>query len=171
MRWDLSNSTINDSRLSQVVKVLLPWNTFGGIVANMRINFFGKKHVPRQESATEEPTTDTLYHYTTNTEKYKKNLTTMTYSDLIDLIYHEENNPYKAHPDSEEKTTHHVLPKYHQAEYDEYAINEIEDDFYPFRVEEEYSFVLVKKAKPKPTLVMPTKLLRQLDNHIQKKDS
>lgn len=52
-----------------------------------------------------------------------------------------------------------------QNEQSDYAlIEDHDDDHYPITVEEEYRFVLVKKAKPKPTLVMPTKILRQLQD-------
>lgn len=139
-------------------------------MANRIMNFFRKKNAPQQDSTAENTTVD-ISHLYMNTEKYKKNLTTMNYSDLIDLIHHEESNPYKAHPGQEGRGKHHVPPSYHRPEYDEYIINENEDDNYPFSIEEEYSFVLVKKAKPQPTLVMPTKLLQQLDDQIQKKDS
>ena len=139
-------------------------------MVNLIMNFFRKKERPQQEDMAESATTD-ISHLYMNTEKYKKNLTTMNYSDLIDLIHHEESNPYKAHPGKEARVKHHISPQYNQPEYDEYILNENEDDNYPYNIEEEYSFVLVKKAKPQPTLVMPTKLLQQLDDQIQRQDS
>ena len=42
----------------------------------------------------------------------------------------------------------------------------IEDDEEEIQIEfeEEYKFILVKKARPNPTVVMPTKLLKQLED-------
>lgn len=55
-----------------------------------------------------------------------------------------------------------LIDQVNQEEYD--IIDTHEDDHYPISIEEEYRFVLVKKAKPKPTLVMPTKILKQLQD-------
>lgn len=94
-------------------------------------------------------------------EKYKNNLKTINYQDLLDFIVQEE--IYKIDRDQAESGKKPIVID--QNEQSDYAlIEDHDDDHYPITVEEEYRFVLVKKAKPKPTLVMPTKILRQLQD-------
>ena len=89
-------------------------------------------------------------------EKYRNNLKTINYQDLLDFIVQDE--IYKIDHDKVEPSNPIVVDQISQEEYN---LIEDNDDHYPLSIEEEYKFVLVKKAKPKPTLVMPTKILQQ----------
>ena len=50
---------------------------------------------------------------------------------------------------------------------DKFRLENLEEEV-KIELEEEYQFVLVKKANPNPTVVMPTKLLKQLEDPILK---
>ena len=102
--------------------------------------------------------------YNMDIEKLKSNLTTIDYETFINLIYQED----VSHHDN---STHKMLnaPKDNRTKSkDLNRISEfrIEDDEEEIQIEfeEEYKFILVKKARPNPTVVMPTKLLKQLED-------
>ncbi len=98
---------------------------------------------------------------TQDIEKYKNNLKTINYQDLLNFIVQEE--IYKIDHDKPNVNSNPLVID--QDDHNDYTlIEDNEDDHYPITVEEEYRFVLVKKAKPKPTLVMPTKILKQLQD-------
>jgi hypothetical protein len=103
-------------------------------------------------------------------EKYKHNLKTINYHDLLDFIVQEE--IYKI--DHGKLDANHPIVIDHRGEEEYGIIEDHEADHFPITIEEEYRFVLVKKAKPKPTLVMPTKILKQLQepsDHRQSDDT
>ena len=92
--------------------------------------------------------------------KYKNNLKVINYQDLLNFITQEE--IYKIDNDKLASTNSRDV---HQKPQESRGfLQEYEEDPFPLSIEEEYRFVLVKKAKPKPTLVMPTKILKQLQD-------
>ena len=92
--------------------------------------------------------------------KYKNNLKVINYQDLLNFITQEE--IYKIDNDKSASTVSRDVNQNLQEPRG--FLQEYEEDDFPLSVEEEYRFILVKKAKPKPTLVMPTKILKQLQD-------
>ena len=102
--------------------------------------------------------------YNIDIEKLRSNLTTIDYETFLNLIYQED----ISHHDN---STHKMLnaPKDHHTQskdvnvLGEFRLEEDEEEV-QIEFEDEYQFILVKKARPNPTVAMPTKLLKQLED-------
>ena len=92
--------------------------------------------------------------------KYKKNVKNINMSAIVQLIQHEE-----SHIADETTISQEVVKedKENPREIERNVISIYEDDQEKIEYEDDYQFVLVKKPNINPTIVMPTRIIKELN--------